>query len=90
MGCRGGGLASVFKHTFHCRSQSTGSYNSFEVQLLQLVLVNPITIALIYCPPHHNKDFISELAVLMGDLVTRHEKIMLLGNFNIHVCCGVF
>ncbi len=29
-------------------SLPTGSYNSFEVQLLQLVLVNPITIALIF------------------------------------------
>ncbi len=88
MSGRGGGLATVFKDTFHCRSLSTGPYNSFEVQLLQLVLVNPITIALIYRPPHHNKDFLSELAALMGDLVTRHEKVLLLGDFNIHVCCS--
>ncbi len=67
-------------YTFHCQSLPTGSYNSFEVQLLQLILIKPITLALIYHLPHHNKDFLCELAVLMGDLVTRHETILLLGD----------
>lgn len=85
---RGRGLATVFKNTLHFRPLPTGSYHSFEVQLLQLVLVNPISIVLIYRPPQQNKDFLSELAALMGDLVIRYDKILLLGDFNVHVCCA--
>ncbi len=34
---RGGGLASVFKKKFDCRSIKTDTFSSFEVQLMQTV-----------------------------------------------------
>lgn len=82
-----GGLLTVFKDTLHCRSLPTGVYNSFKVQLFELVSINPIVIALIYWPPQQNNSFLSEIAELLGDLASRYGKILLLGDFNIHLCC---
>ncbi len=31
---------------------------------------------------------LNRFAVFVGDLVTAHDKILLLGDFNIHVCCA--
>lgn len=84
----GGGLVTVFKNAFTCRSLSTAQYNSFEVQLFQILLANPVTIALVYHPPKQDMEFLNEFAAFVGDLVTSHDKILLLGDFNIDVCCA--
>lgn len=42
---RGGGLASVFKSHF---GLSADVYSSFELQLLQIDLINPVLRALVY------------------------------------------
>lgn len=57
------------------------------MQLFQISLANPITVALIYRPPKHNSEFINEFAAFVGDLVIANDKILLIGDFNIHVCC---
>ncbi len=33
-------------------------------------------------------EFLNEFAAFVGDLVTAHDKILLLGDFNIHICCA--
>ncbi len=45
---RGGGLASVFKRHFGCRTLPADVYTSFELQLLQIDLINPVLCALVY------------------------------------------
>ncbi len=40
-----------------------------------------------YRPPHLVKDFINEFTAFMGDCITKYNNILLLGDFNIHVCC---
>lgn len=77
-----GGLVMLFKNTFHCLSLPTGSYHSFEVQLFQIVMVNPVIIVLVYRLPQQNKDFLTEFAAFVGDLITAHDKTLLLGDFN--------
>jgi len=57
------------------------------VQLFQILLANPVTVALLYRPPKHNSEFINEFAAFLGDIVIAHDKILLIGDFNIHVCC---
>lgn len=84
---RGGGLASVFKKHYPCRGLMTSSYRTFEVQLMQPTSTNSLVFALVYRPPQPNKDFLNEFAEFVGDLVTRHDRILILGDFNIHVCC---
>ncbi len=85
---RDGGLVTVFKNTFPCGSLSTAQYSSFEVQLFQILLANPVTIALVYRPPKQDMEFLNEFTAFVGDLVTAYDKILLLGDFNIHVCCA--
>lgn len=57
---------------------------SCEIQLLRLDWCGHIAIAAVYRPPHSAKDFISDF---VGDQITIFDHILLLGDFNIHVCC---
>ncbi len=84
---RGGGLATVLKDSYLCRSLSTGTHSCFEVLLFQLSLVNPVVFAVIYRPPNVNKEFLNEFAQFMSEIVTSYDRILILGDFNIHVCC---
>lgn len=49
-------------------------------------MTSPVLCAVIYRPPRSNKDFISELSSFLGDVVLKYDKVLLLGDFNIHVC----
>lgn len=86
---RGGGLAIITKKNFssRCRMLPSTKFTSFEVQLLLLDWSEPIVLALIYRPPHLTKGFIAEFTELIGDLITNYDRIILLGDFNVHVCC---
>lgn len=83
----GGGLAAVFKNSFHCRAIPTDPYKSFEVQLLLMDLVNPVLCVVVYRPPQPNNVFLNEF---IGNVATKHEynsMNLILGDFNIYVCC---
>ncbi len=82
-------MAIITRKTFklHCRLLSSASYTSFESQLLLLDWSEPIVLALIYWPPHLVNGFIAEFSEFIGDLVTKHDRFLLVGDFNVHVCC---
>lgn len=61
---RSGGLVMVFKNIFPCQSLFTVLYRSFKVQLSQILLVNPVTVAL-GCCPKQNTDFLIEFAAFV-------------------------
>ncbi|XP_070410856.1 RNA-directed DNA polymerase from mobile element jockey isoform X1 [Nothobranchius furzeri] len=85
---RGGGLLTIFKSDLVCTPithQSTPL--SFELSLFELGRSPPLLCALIYRPPPYNKDFLNEFANFLADVSCRYGKILLLGDFNIHVCC---
>ncbi len=42
---------------------------------------------MLYRPPHLVKDFILELTELMGYITTNYDRFILVGDFNVHVCC---
>lgn len=84
---RGGGLASVFKRHFGCQRLPTNVYFSFELLLLQIESTNPVLCVLVYHPPKLHKDFISEFTDFLGDITTKYDRLLILGDFNIHVCC---
>lgn len=77
----------MFKNNHLCHCLSTQTCRSFEVQLFQLSLVNPVVFVIIYRPPHANNNFINEFAEFLAEIVTSHDRILILGDFNIHVCC---
>lgn len=46
-------------------------------------------VVLIYRPPKSTKEFIDEFAELLNGLKQIIFKLLIIGDFNIHVCCGI-
>ncbi|KAK7880130.1 hypothetical protein WMY93_033197 [Mugilogobius chulae] len=84
---RGGGLATVFKESYICKHVLTDSFSSFELHTFSLGLDTLIFCALVYRPPKFNKDFIKEFTDFLTGLALNHDKFLIVGDFNIHVCC---
>ena len=84
---KGGGLASIFKSTFHCLQSHADSYSSFELQLIEVN--SPVTLlcAVIYRPPKFNKDFIREFADFVSCATLKYDHFLCVGDFNVHLCC---
>ncbi len=73
--------------TFDCRSIKTDTFSSFEVQLMQVDSRNPVLCVLVYRPPKVNKNFISEFTGFLGGIMMKYDRLVILGDFNIHICC---
>lgn len=85
---RGGGVALVYRNNFKIQKLSIANYSSFELQCVKVESASiPLVCALIYRPPKRDKDFITEFSELLSHLVTEYDRLLLLGDFNIHVCC---
>lgn len=84
---RGGGLVMFFKHNLRCRLLTILSFTSTEPQLIHLNSSSALLIILIYWPPASNK-FIGEFADFLEAILTKHNCILILDDFNIHVCCS--
>jgi len=50
-------------------------------------LTCPVLCAIVYRPPKINKYFLPEFSELLSDLIIKAEKLLICGDFNIHVCC---
>ncbi len=85
---RGGGLASVFKKKFDCRNIKNDTFSSFEEQLMQIDSRNPVLCVLVYRPPKINKNFIHEFTGFLGGIMMKYDRLVILGDFNIHICCS--
>lgn len=49
--------------------------------------MDQLAIAVVYRPPKPNKDFLNEFANFLGDIVLRCDWLLIVGDFNIHICC---
>ncbi len=92
---KGGGVATIYNNILSI-SQKTGfKYNSFEVMVLHIKLSreksiydkSPVTfvLATVYRPPGHHTDFIKEFADFLSELVLAADRVLIVGDFNIHV-----
>lgn len=84
---RGGGLVTIFKNRVQCCLLSTTTFTSFELQEIHLNSPYPVLLLLIYRPPS-SSNFINEFADLLGSVLTKYDHILIIGDFNIHVCCS--
>lgn len=84
---RGGGLAVVFKDKCKCRLSSSALFSTFESQLITLNSFKSVLCVLIYRPPNSRGDFIQEFSEFLSGIVPSFDNILILGDFNIHVCC---
>jgi len=84
---RGGGLAVIFNNKMKCKLLPVETFMSFEVQLMKIDLPLPVLCALIYRPPSYNKNFIDDFYEFLSVIVPSADRILIMGDFNIHVCC---
>lgn len=71
----------------HWRHENVETFSCFEVQLCRVDLVHPIFCALIYRPPKYGKLFLKEFSDFLASIVPNVDWLLVLGDFNIHVCC---
>ena len=61
---------------------------SFEVQCVALQSSSSALLcALIYRPPNSDSNFISDFFEFLTSVVLLYDRMLLLGDFNVHVCC---
>ncbi|XP_026176392.1 uncharacterized protein LOC113138288 [Mastacembelus armatus] len=60
---------------------------SFELAAIEIGRSNPVLCAVIYRPPGYNKDFINDFSDFLSEIMPNYDRVLILGDFNIHVCC---
>ena len=84
VGKKGGGTASFFKNTLKSNEVSFNSYSSFEHHAF--VFSSPPVLSIsVYRPPQHSSTFISDFADLLTIIHATYDRILITGDFNIHV-----
>lgn len=84
-GRRGGGVAALFKDVFVCKLLSFGTYSSFEYLSVLLNNSAKVILLIIYRPPNYSVTFFAEFAELITVIVTDFDRVIITGDFNIHV-----
>ncbi|XP_065809456.1 uncharacterized protein [Labrus bergylta] len=87
MSGRGGGVAVIHRKDFKCSPISHTHFTSFEHLGFIVNLKDPVLILIIYRPPRPNNVFIAEFSEFLSHFISKYDKILVLGDFNIHVCC---
>ncbi len=92
---KGGGVAIIYNNIFSISQRVGFKYNSFEVMVLHITLSRETSVndkphmmfvlATVYRPPGHHTDFIKEFADFLSELVLSADKVLIVGDFNIHV-----
>uniref|UniRef100_A0A673CRG3 Reverse transcriptase domain-containing protein n=1 Tax=Sphaeramia orbicularis TaxID=375764 RepID=A0A673CRG3_9TELE len=82
---RGGGVNVIFRKAFKCSPISQSNFMSFEHLGFTIDFKHPVLILIIYRPPRPNNGFIQELAKLLSGFISKLDKILILGDCNIHV-----
>ncbi|XP_073349448.1 uncharacterized protein [Pagrus major] len=84
-GCRrGGGTASIAKTNMHTNKVNFNSYTSFEYHAF-VCSSPPILCITIYRPPQYSTSFINEFSELLSIIHTSFNRILITGDFNLHV-----
>ena len=89
---KGGGVAVIYSNIFKTTKKSSFEYNSFEVLVLNVKIYSKndksrlrFVLATVYRPPGHHTDFIKEFADFLSELVLAADKVLIVGDFNIHI-----
>ncbi|KAK2873784.1 hypothetical protein Q8A73_024409, partial [Channa argus] len=87
---RGGGVAAIFHCSLSINPRPKHSYNSFESLTLSLSHPNwktqkPLLFVIVYRPPVPYSEFLIEFSDFLADLVLSTDKVIIVGDFNIHV-----
>ncbi|KAF7650332.1 hypothetical protein LDENG_00127590, partial [Lucifuga dentata] len=84
-GKKGGGIATVFSNMFTCTKCAFGDFSTFEYLAMVIRTQQHILTVTIYRPPKHNPNFLSEFSQLLTIALVKYDRVILLGDFNLHV-----
>ncbi len=79
---------TIYNKNIQCQPLLMGPFQTFELQLFQIVATNPVTAGVIYQPPKPNRMFVKEFSDLLSEMSIKYDCFMPLGDFNVHICCG--
>lgn len=77
----------VHRENFNCSPYSLGNFSSFESLGFMINGKAPLLCVLIYRPTKSNSGFIQEFSDLSALIMPSFDRVLILGDFNIHVCC---
>ena len=73
---------------FKCRHICLqSSFTSFELCLFELGRSRVVLCAVIYRPPKYNKAFINDFSEFLAEIPPKYDRVLIIGDFNIHTCC---
>ena len=84
---RGGGVAAIYNSSLIIYPKPRLGYTSFESLVLNLCHLNQeMTIfVILYRPPGPYSEFLAEFSEFLSDLVLKTSKVIVVGDFNIHI-----
>lgn len=87
---RGGGVAVISHSNIAIRPKSVLKFNSFENLTLSLICPNgknqqAALFVIVYRPPGPYSEFLTEFSEWLSSLVLNWNKIIIVGDFNIHI-----
>ncbi|TKS65475.1 hypothetical protein D9C73_028281 [Collichthys lucidus] len=87
---RGGGVGAIFDSSLLINPKPKLNYNSFESLVLSLThptwkTLQPILFVTVYRAPGPYSEFLSEFAEFASGLILKTDKVIIVGDFNIHV-----
>lgn len=88
---RGGGVAAIYHSQLLINPRPKHGSSSFESLTLGITHLNwkaekPLLFVVVYRPPAGpHSEFLSEFSDFLSDLVLRTDKVIIIGDFNIHV-----
>lgn len=84
---REGGVAVVFKDNMDIKQVSSVSYSSFKLCAFEFGHFGRFLCAVIYRPPKYNCDFITDISDFLANATVKYNKLLVVGDLNVHVCC---
>ncbi|XP_059195659.1 uncharacterized protein LOC131976578, partial [Centropristis striata] len=87
---RGGGVAAIYESNLLITPKPKLNYNSFESLVLSLSHPTwknqqPILFVIVYRPPGPYSEVLSQFSEFLSSLVLITDKVIIVGDFNIHV-----
>ena len=87
---RGGGVAAIAHSSLSLKPKTNVKFSSFESQIMSITCPNwknekAVCLIIIYRPPGPYSNFLTEFSEFLSDTVLNFNKILIVGDFNIHV-----
>ncbi len=82
---RGGGIIVLYNSYININPVVIPHFNSFECLALSVSAPISTVIVTVYRPPKSKGDFLTEFADLLSLVCVKFERILILGDFNIHI-----